>query len=145
MSSKQSINQEKFINVLFLCYGNACRSIMAEAIARHFWRHRIGICSAGLVPLGFVPPQTILVLQEQGIPTDGLHSKALTDCPLREVDYLINLTEIKLEGLIPSAFTGKVVTSFIQDPYGQDLYTYRSVRDQLKWLVTKKLPGILAL
>ena len=38
--------------VLFVCYGNACRSVMAEALARHYWGDKLEVASAGLHSLG---------------------------------------------------------------------------------------------
>ena len=49
---------------------------MAEALARHFWNNGMEARSAGLAPLGYVPSQTLAVLNEAGIATDGLYRKA---------------------------------------------------------------------
>lgn len=48
--------------VLFVCTGNACRSPMAEALARHFVPDVIAASSAGLAPLGYISSPTVAVL-----------------------------------------------------------------------------------
>ena len=70
--------------VLFICLGNSCRSIMAEALARHRCGDRWEAASAGVNPLGFVAPETLAVLAEMGVNTRGLHSKGLNEINLRE-------------------------------------------------------------
>ena len=50
--------RSKFV-VLFVCLGNACRSPMAEAIARSDTWDVIEPMSAGIMPLGFVVKETI--------------------------------------------------------------------------------------
>lgn len=60
--------------VLFLCTGNTARSQMAEAILRQRAGDRFEVHSAGLEPTE-VRPETIAVLQEAGVPVDGLRSK----------------------------------------------------------------------
>jgi len=40
--------------VLFICLGNSCRSIMAEALVRRLCGQRLTAASAGISPLGFV-------------------------------------------------------------------------------------------
>ena len=50
------------LRVLFICIGNACRSPMAEAIARRDAADVIEAASAGVAPLGFVAQQTGLTL-----------------------------------------------------------------------------------
>lgn len=64
------------MNVLFLCTGNACRSILAEAIFNHLapagWR----AMSAGSHPSGQVHPRSLALLKNQGIATAGLCSKS---------------------------------------------------------------------
>lgn len=66
------------LNVLFLCTHNSARSILAEATLNHIGKGRFKAFSAGSRrrenqlpnPLG------LQVLQNAGIPTDGLHSKS---------------------------------------------------------------------
>jgi len=99
--------------------------------------------SAGLAPLGYVPSQTLEALSEAGISSDGLYSKSLSEVPLGEIDYIINLTEFEVDRYIPPSFSGKLVSCPVQDPFGQDTKSYREVRDKIKRLVREKLPEIL--
>jgi protein-tyrosine-phosphatase len=78
--------------VLFLCIGNACRSQMAEAIARHTASDVIEPSSAGLVPFGEIPSTTLTVLRERGISVDGQTSKPLRSEDMSEADIVINMT-----------------------------------------------------
>ncbi len=61
--------------ILFLCTGNAARSIMAEALLNHLGRGRFRAYSAGSLPAGRVDPLSIETLRGAGIPADGLWSK----------------------------------------------------------------------
>lgn len=63
-------------NVLFLCTGNSARSIMAEAILNRRGAPRFTAFSAGSHPKGTVHPGALKQLEEVGLPTDGLRSKA---------------------------------------------------------------------
>jgi arsenate reductase (thioredoxin) len=70
------------MNVLFLCTGNSCRSILAEATFNHLapagWR----ALSAGSHPAGFVHPRSVALLAREGIPVAGLHSKSWDALPV---------------------------------------------------------------
>lgn len=67
--------------VLFLCTGNSCRSILAEAtfnaLAPPGWR----AWSAGSLPTGAVHPRSLALLRREGIATAGLASKAWDALP----------------------------------------------------------------
>lgn len=69
------------MNILFLCTGNSCRSILAEATFNHLapagWR----AMSAGSKPAGYVHPRSLALLQREGIATAGYHSKSWNDLP----------------------------------------------------------------
>ena len=69
------------MNVLFLCTGNSCRSILGEATFNHLappgWR----AMSAGSRPTGQVHPRSLALLQREGIPTEGYHSKSWDNLP----------------------------------------------------------------
>ena len=70
------------MNVLFLCTGNSCRSILAEATFNHLapagWR----AMSAGSRPAGQVHTRSLALLAREGIATAGLHSKSWDKLPI---------------------------------------------------------------
>ena len=70
------------MNVLFLCTGNSCRSILAEATFNHLAPAGWQAVSAGSRPTGQVHPRALALLDREGIPTAGLHSKSWDDLPL---------------------------------------------------------------
>ena len=55
------------LRVVFVCYGNACRSQMAEAYARARGQDVLEAASAGISPLGHIPPEVGVVMAEEGI------------------------------------------------------------------------------
>ena len=57
----------KPLRLLFLCTGNSCRSIMAEAITNHYSNCRYQAFSAGSVPIGSVHPKAVETLVRHGI------------------------------------------------------------------------------
>ncbi|HAA04600.1 MAG TPA: hypothetical protein DCE18_14740 [Syntrophobacteraceae bacterium] len=125
--------------ILFVCYGNACRSIMAEALAKHHLGSSIQAASAGIAPLGHIPENTLLVLEELEVPSMGLHSKSIDAVPLDRFDCIINLSDMPLQAFIPRRFHDKVVDCHIQDPFGGSLDTYRKTRDLIEQVITNKL------
>jgi protein-tyrosine-phosphatase len=63
-------------HVLFLCTGNSARSILAESILNRSGGGRFRAFSAGSFPKGTVHPLALELLDEDGLPTDGLRSKS---------------------------------------------------------------------
>jgi arsenate reductase len=117
--------------VLFLCIGNACRSQMAEAIARQQASDVIEASSAGLVPFGEIPGTTLAVLRERGISADGQTSKPLRPEDVSAADLVVNMT-----GRSGTAIFKKPVAAIedwdVGDPYGSNLAVYREIRDQIE-------------
>jgi len=64
------------MNVLFLCTGNSCRSILGEAIFNHLAPPAWHAVSAGSQPTGTVHPRSLALLERAGIATAGYHSKS---------------------------------------------------------------------
>jgi arsenate reductase len=70
------------VNVLFLCTGNSCRSILAEATFNHLAPPGWKAMSAGSKPTGTVHPRSLALLAREGIATEGYLSKSWDDLPL---------------------------------------------------------------
>ncbi|HZV61898.1 MAG TPA: arsenate reductase ArsC [Methylophilaceae bacterium] len=69
------------MNILFLCTGNSCRSIIAEAVFNHLAPPGIRAMSAGSHPTGQVHPRSVALLKQKGISTEGYYSKSWDDLP----------------------------------------------------------------
>lgn len=69
------------MNVLFLCTGNSCRSILGEATFNHLAPSGWHGMSAGSKPTGYVHPRSLALLAKQGIPATGYHSKSWDALP----------------------------------------------------------------
>lgn len=69
------------MNVLFLCTGNSCRSVLGEATFNHLAPAGWNAASAGSHPTGQVHPRTLALLAREGIATAGLHSKSWDNLP----------------------------------------------------------------
>ena len=126
-------------SVLFVCYGNACRSIMAEALARNHWGEKLEVASAGVSALGYIPEETKNVLEEVGISTEGLYSKDLSEMDIDGFHLILDLVLYPLEGMISPSFEGKVIPWHVRDPYMEGLDSFRQTRNDIEWLVTEKL------
>ena len=70
------------MNILFLCTGNSCRSILAEASFNHLAPEGWHAMSAGSQPTGQVHPRSLALLEREGLPTEGLFSKSWDSLPV---------------------------------------------------------------
>ena len=77
--------------ILFICTGNAVRSIMGEVIARDMGKGIWESYSAGAHPYGYVNPLTLKTLRSHAHTTDGLFSKALKLFLDKEFDYVVTV------------------------------------------------------
>jgi arsenate reductase (thioredoxin) len=69
------------MNILFLCTGNSCRSILAEATFNHLAPKGMHAMSAGSKPTGEVHPRSVALLKSKGIATEGYYSKSWDNFP----------------------------------------------------------------
>jgi protein-tyrosine-phosphatase len=124
--------------VLFICLGNSCRSIMAEALTRHLCGARWDAASAGLNPLRQVAQETKEVLREIGVNTDGLRSKGMNEINLQDYRLLVNLSTYSLNQFIPREYEDRVLRRPMPDPYGGSLEDYRRSLEAIKELILKE-------
>ncbi len=76
--------------VLFLCRANACRSQIAEGLARRLLPDGVQVFSAGSRP-EVVDPRAIASLGEIGIDISDQRSKSTDEVPAGSVDHVITL------------------------------------------------------
>ena len=70
------------MNVLFLCTGNSCRSLISEAVFNHLAPEGWHAVSAGSQPTGKLNERALALLAAKGIATEGYYSKSWEDLPL---------------------------------------------------------------
>jgi len=104
------------MNVLFLCTGNSCRSILAEATFNHLAPPGWSAMSAGSQPTGQVHPRSLALLAREGISTDGLHSKSWENLP-RTPDIVVTVCSSAAGETCP-AYLGSVLRTHwgVEDP-----------------------------
>ena len=115
---------EKIYNVLFLCTGNSARSILAESMMNHVGQGRFRAYSAGSMPKGEVHPLAIQTLNNAGISTEGLRSKAwdefaTPDAP--KMDFVFTVCD-NAAGEVCPVWPGQPMTAHwgIEDPVAAD-------------------------
>jgi arsenate reductase len=128
--------------VLFLCTGNTSRSQMAQAILREHAGDRFEALSAGLEP-SEVRPEALAVLEEVGVPTEGLYSKSVDEyLGHMHIHYLITVCD-HAEKNCPRIWPqgGQRVFWPVDDPARVEgpeearLSAYRQARDELTQLI----------
>jgi arsenate reductase len=104
------------MNVLFLCTGNSCRSILAEATFNHLAPAGWTAMSAGSAPTGQVHPRSLALLAREGIATTGYHSKSWEQLPLTP-DVVVTVCSNAAGETCP-AYLGKVLRTHwgVDDP-----------------------------
>lgn len=103
--------------ILFLCTGNSCRSIMAEALLAHHGGDGFLSRSAGSFPTGKVHPLSLETLKARGIPTSGYRSKSWDEFSGQPMDIVITVCDAAAEESCP-LFPGKPVKAHwgVPDP-----------------------------
>ncbi len=104
------------MNVLFLCTGNSCRSLIGEAIFNHLAPEGWHAISAGSKPLGRLNAGALALLEQQGISTEGYFSKSWNDLPITP-DIVLSVCGNAANEICP-AYLGPVMRSHwgVEDP-----------------------------
>jgi arsenate reductase (thioredoxin) len=80
------------IRVLFVCTGNSCRSIMAEALLRQIGGADFDVHSAGTDPKG-LNPRTMRLLADARIDASWARSKSVSEYLGQAFDYVITVCD----------------------------------------------------
>lgn len=140
------MNKKK--SILFVCTGNSCRSVMAEALLRRkleeMGKTGIEVKSAGVIAINGMPPtkETLMVLRDEDILLSGFRSTALTAEMINEADLILvmeYLHKFEIMKISPEAASktyllkefGKTISAAgiggieIPDPIGRPMKDYK--------------------
>ena len=81
------------LNVLVLCTGNSCRSVIAESLINDLGRGRYRAWSAGSAPVGYVHPKSIETLERHGMDPGQLRSKSWNEFAQQPFDLVITVCD----------------------------------------------------
>lgn len=104
------------VNVLFLCTGNSCRSVLSEATFNHLAPEGLMAISAGSQPAGQLHPRAVALLHRKGISTEGYFSKSWDGLPVTP-DIVVTVCSSAAGETCP-AYLGPVVRTHwgVEDP-----------------------------
>jgi len=104
------------MHILFLCTGNSCRSILAEAVFNHLAPANWRAMSAGSQPTGLVHPRSLALLAREGMATEGYYSKSWDQLP-QTPDIVVTVCSNAAGETCP-AYLGRVVRTHwgVEDP-----------------------------
>ena len=83
----------KMKNVLVLCTGNSCRSIMAEHLINQLGESAYNAVSAGSFPAGYVHPKSLETLQRHNIVIREARSKSWDEFTNNQFDIVITVCD----------------------------------------------------
>jgi arsenate reductase len=144
------------LNVLFLCTGNSCRSVMAETLLRHIAGDRFNVYSAGTDPKG-INPLAEQVLSEIGVSTEGVRSKHVSEYLGKVTFHYVIIVCDSANDSCPRIWPGMLTRLFwpFEDPPAfrgterERLEKFREVRDRIRtklgdWVAELETSGAFA-
>jgi arsenate reductase len=129
-------------NVLILCTGNSCRSIIAEALINSQLKG-ITAYSSGVTPSGHVNLNAKKVLEKYGQWRKTYHSKMLNTLNHIKFDLVVTVCDHANESCPIFPNKTKVMHVGFEDPDGKEYKafekTYNEIKEKLLPLVTYHL------
>ena len=126
-------------NVLILCTGNSCRSIMAEALINAKMSECIFAQSSGVKASGTVNPHAKALLEEKGYWKENYHSKVIDTVLDTPFDLVVTVCDHAHETcpMFPKAV--KTIHMGFEDPSGKAVEEYAKALE----LIDKELLPVI--
>ncbi len=158
---EKSRKQQKELNILFVCSGNTCRSVIAQELCRKIWEEEISpedkknivlnVSSAGLQAVdGYVSaPEVVNLLAEEGWFFPGKKAEQLKEELIEKADFIFTMTFSQKQEVVQrfpgvrdkiwqiTEYPGVDIVKEIADPIGGDLKRYQQTAGEIKRAVKK--------
>jgi len=147
-------------NILFVCTGNTCRSVMAQGLFKNMLRKEgikdVKVSSAGIAALPSFAIYGVLekVLKEEDIEISNHKPTRVTPQIVKDADLILVMERRHKEAILEMApevknrvfllkeFAGEKKNLDIPDPIGQPEEAYRSRLQEIKGCLVKILEKI---
>lgn len=137
--------------VLFACTQNVIRSVMAAAIFKHFYGHKVYVTSCGVKP-GTADPFVAAVMDEMGIDIGKHRPQGFEDLEDSSFDLVISLSpeahhralEMTRTMAIEAEYWPTLDPSITAGSREQILDSYRDVRDMLMRKIRQRFGSVAA-
>jgi protein-tyrosine-phosphatase len=149
--NKEVLPVPKKLNILFICTGNTCRSVMAQGLFTKIWdelniERDLTVSSAGVGTLEGLKatPEALKVLEEEGIDLSAHRSQIVDQHKVASAHYIFTMTRSQKHYLLQNfpgieekvwvleEFVRKNNFQDIPDPYGFPLDYYRAIAAEIK-------------
>jgi len=119
-------------NVLILCTGNSCRSIMAEAMINAKMGECVHAQSSGVKASGMVNPHAKALLESKGEWRETYHSKVIETVLETPFDLVVTVCDAAKETcpMFPNAV--KTIHVGFEDPSGKAVEEYAKTYDLIE-------------
>ncbi|HUU52818.1 MAG TPA: hypothetical protein VMW92_07300 [Candidatus Heimdallarchaeota archaeon] len=128
---KHEDTKDHIPKVLFVCYGNTCRSPMAEGLARKILGDKAEVESAGLMPMfeGAAPDAVAILNEMFDVDISQHRPKDVSELSMGEYDRIIVLDTYVYNTMskLMKDYSGKLVLWDTEDPFGQNREVYERV------------------
>ena len=129
--------------ILFVCFANAGRSQLAEAITKDMKPYfkslkieHIEIFSGGVHPAGYIVDEVYDIAEERDFDIEDQYSKSFLDSPIEEIDFVINMSRCDISTLLKQRdFKGELIEWDVPDPIGTGIEEYRKTTDLIESLL----------
>jgi protein-tyrosine-phosphatase len=126
------------VRLLFVCFGNTCRSPMAAALAAARLGSSVAVQSAGVECGGGLgaAQNAIAAMAERGFDISNHRSTDVGDVDITQFDLVVAMDKNvarRVEQLNPK----RLERWDVADPYGGDIGRYRSTADAIQTAVDK--------
>ena len=139
----KNIQAQSGQKILFICYGNTCRSPMAEGLAKQRLSGLVTVESAGVAP-GFpgAQPEAVQVMMETyKVDISGHKTRGLNEIEPDKYNWIIVLDRYVYENLKTRWPESHPIIRLweVEDPFGRDIQAYRNSARSIQAYLKKYL------